>query len=257
MQSNVRSATLSPRMCLLIVLAGVDPAFPVVVAGNRDEQRARPSAPPGLFVGLNRRMLSPRDRRAGGTWLAVSDRGMVAGLTNLAGVPRRAGARSRGELPHLALDQADVGAAVEAVRTAAERTVFDGFQLVVSDGLHTRVLVHRDGRIEEHDIAGGSVVISNEHRIGELGLPGLDAACAEGLSVEDRFAALAVLLLDTGASSGHRVLKRGGDYGTVSSSLIAVPRGDIRGLRWRFAPGQPDEVPYREYGNLARRLVEV
>jgi len=42
----------------------------------------------------------------------------------------------------------------------------------------------------------------------------------------------------------------------VSSSLIAIPRGDLRELVWRYAAGAPDEVPYRNYGNLARRLVE-
>ena len=55
------------------------PDYPVflLVASNRDEERSRPSSPPGLWVGERRRILSPRDRRAGGTWLAVNDRGML------------------------------------------------------------------------------------------------------------------------------------------------------------------------------------
>ncbi|MGA0870627.1 MAG: NRDE family protein, partial [Planctomycetota bacterium] len=56
-------------MCLLITLVGVDPDHPSIVASNRDERRDRPSAPPGLFVGQKRRILSPRDREAGGTWI--------------------------------------------------------------------------------------------------------------------------------------------------------------------------------------------
>jgi hypothetical protein len=64
------------------------------------------------------------------------------------------------------------------------------------------------------------------------------------------------LLLDAGDHGGHRVLKKGGSYGTVSSSLIAVPSADLRALVWRYAAGSPDEAPYRSYGNLARRLVD-
>ena len=104
--------------------------------------------------------------------------------------------------------------------------------------------------------AGGAVVITNEHRPGELVLPGLERALEPGLDLEGRLDALAVLLLDTGDSSGHRVLKTGGEYGTVSSSLIAIRPGSPRDLVWRYAPGSPDETDYRSYGNLARRLVE-
>ena len=72
-------------MCLLILFRDVDPNFPLLVASNRDEHRERRASPPGLFVGRRHRMLSPRDRRAGGTWMAVSDTGGFAALTNLAG----------------------------------------------------------------------------------------------------------------------------------------------------------------------------
>jgi uncharacterized protein with NRDE domain len=243
-------------MCLLILLAGVDPDWPVIVAGNRDEQRDRPSAPPGLFVGERMRVLSPRDRLAGGTWLAVGERGLFAGVTNLAGVPRRAGARSRGTLPHLAADCDSVASAVRAVREAVQGAVFDGFQLVVSDGKQTHVFAHANGELDEHEVVGGVLVISNEHRLGELELPGLERACAQQLALDDRLAILREQLLDTGSRSGHRILKLGGDYGTVSSSLIAIPARDIRALRWGYAAGSPDVAPYREYGNLARRLID-
>ncbi|MCC6784744.1 MAG: NRDE family protein [Planctomycetes bacterium] len=243
-------------MCLLIVLAGIDPDWPVIVASNRDEERARGAAPPGLFVGTQHRMLSPRDRRAGGTWLAVSERRLFAGLTNLSASPRRAGARTRGALPHLALDAADVAEAVALVREELARAVYDGFQLVLSSGTDTRLLEHEDGRLTEHRLVGGALVVSNQHRIGELVLPGLEATCAPGLTLDERLAMLAALLLDEGERSGHRILKRGGEYGTVSSSLIALPAADVRRLVWRYAAGSPDAAPYREYGNLARRLVE-
>ena len=45
-------------------------------------------------------MLGGRDELAGGTWLAVNEHGVVAGLTNQpAAVGRDASKRSRGEMP--------------------------------------------------------------------------------------------------------------------------------------------------------------
>lgn len=239
-------------MCLLIVLAGVDPEHPIIVASNRDEQRERKAMPPGLFVGAKRRMLSPRDRRAGGTWMAVAEHGLFAGLTNVKGEPVDPNARSRGELPHLALDEDDVEAAAAAV---ARQRGFNAFQLAISDGRRSIVLRSVAGRITRVETEQPVLVLSNEHALDALVLPGLDAALARGLQRDERLALLAPLLLDQGERSGHRVLKTGGAYGTVSSSLIAVPRAGMGGLVWRYANGSPDTTPYRDYGNLGRRLI--
>ena len=243
-------------MCSLIVVFGIDDDFPVLVAGNRDERRDRPSAPPGLYVGAVHRMLSPRDRRAGGTWLAVAETGMVAGLTNVFGAPAPDGATTRGELPHLALDAATLDDAVERVERRVAEHRYGGFQLLLCDGRQAHVIRHVDGELSHVRRDRGPIVISNEHPVDALQLPDLPAALEPGLDVDARLERLRVCLTDAGERSGHRVLKRGGAYGTVSSSLIAVPAGDPRDLRWNFAAGQPDEVPYRRYGNLGRRLVE-
>lgn len=241
-------------MCLLIVMNGVAAGFPILVASNRDELRARRSSPPGLFLGERRRILSPRDLEAGGTWIGVNDRRMFAGLTNIAGQEPVPGAPTRGALPHVALDADDLDAAVGAVRQVVDARPHNAFQLAIADGRQTAVLVHRDGVFDETRVHEPVAVLSNEHRLGELRLPGVEPALAPGLTVEERLDALAPVLLDRGESSGHRILKKGGAYGTVSSSLIAVPAGDPRALVWRFASGPPDESPYRNYGNLARRL---
>lgn len=241
-------------MCLLIVLQGLDPSFPILVASNRDEHRQRLASPPGLWVGERRRVLSPRDRRAGGTWLGVNDQGMFAGLTNLAGAPARALPTSRGTLPHLALDQASLADAVAAVVELTSAQEHNAFQLVLADGTAARVLRHREGRTTVTP-ASSPVIVSNEHQLGELELPALQAALAPGMSAAERLDALVPILLDDGSNGGHRILKRGGDYGTVSSSLIAVPRDDPRRLVWRYAADAPDVAPYRDYGNLGRRLL--
>ena len=242
-------------MCLLIVIRGADPDYPILVANNRDEFRGRRAAPPGLFVGERRRMISPRDRQAGGTWSAVSDHGMFAGLTNIHGaVERPEVATTRGDLPHLALDHESLAAGVAAVEARCAAEPFRDFQLLVCDTRETAVLVHRDGVTRTERTADQVSVLSNEHALGELALPGIDAVLETGLDVEARLGALKPYLCDEGQLSGHRILKKGGDYGTVSSSLIAVPTSS-EALVWQYAVGEPDEAPFRNYGNLGRRLL--
>ena len=243
-------------MCLLIVIQGVDPEFPVLVASNRDEQRDRKAAPPGLYVGERMRMLSPRDRVGGGTWLAINQQGMFAGLTNIAGAPHEDLPTTRGVLPHLALDQEDLAGAERAVREAVTEQRFNPFQLLVSDGRRSQVMLHLNGKLQETETDQSVLVVSNEHRLGQLQIPGLEHALLDGMSATDRLAALRPLLLDEGERSGHRILKKGdSEYGTVSSALIAVPGEDPRRLIWEYAAGSPDQVEYRSYGNLGKRLL--
>jgi hypothetical protein len=240
-------------MCLLVVLRGYHESHPVLVAANRDERRDRKAGPPGLFIGERHRVLAPRDRQAGGTWLGVNDRGAFAGLTNITGAPVPPGAPSRGSLPHLALDQDDLDAASAAVAAEVSARAYGGFQLVLASGRRTRVLRHEAGRLEVLDWPESVLIVSNEHRPGELSLPLLRGALGTFAAAQERLDALRPVLLDEGG--GHPVLKRGEVYGTVSSSLIAVPAADPRELIWLYAAGSPDAVPYRNYGNLGRRLL--
>jgi uncharacterized protein with NRDE domain len=238
-------------MCLLILLRGADPDFPLIVASNRDEHRERKASPPGLFLGVDHRILSPRDRVAGGTWMALNDQGMFAAITNLAGVPERPLETSRGELPHLAVDQSDVTSGMDAVRARCRDAEFNAFQLVVADGDRARVAVAANGTFDEIEIEDKVAVMSNEHRLGELVLP---VTVGREAALEDRTEVLKEVLRDEGERTGHRILKKGGEYGTVSSSILAVPAGGLSGLQWWYAAGEPDVVRYRDYGNLARRL---
>ncbi len=69
-------------MCLLAVVSRLHPDTPLVVAANRDEWLTRPAVPMTVLRAGEPRILGGRDQQAGGTWLAVNDAGLVAGLTN-------------------------------------------------------------------------------------------------------------------------------------------------------------------------------
>lgn len=89
-------------MCLLIFAWRLCEEYAVIVGANRDEQFSRPARSFDVLRSEGPRTLGGRDEVAGGTWLAINEFGLVAGLTNR---PLRAGPdpskRSRGELPLL------------------------------------------------------------------------------------------------------------------------------------------------------------
>ncbi len=85
-------------MCLIAFAWNPTPSLRLLVAANRDEFHARPSAPLAFWADQPQ-ILAGRDIEGGGTWLGVSTRGRLAAVTNvrLPGVPA-AGLRSRGAL---------------------------------------------------------------------------------------------------------------------------------------------------------------
>lgn len=68
-------------MCLIAFAWNAHPRWRLVLAGNRDEFHARPSAP--LSRWSDRPIIGGRDLEAGGTWLGVTDAGRCAVVTNV------------------------------------------------------------------------------------------------------------------------------------------------------------------------------
>jgi uncharacterized protein with NRDE domain len=123
-------------MCLLIVMHGVVPGMPLIVAATRDERRARPTIPMTRLesTGGQLAILGGRDEVGGGTWLATNEAGVVAGLTNR---PLRDGPdtakRSRGELPLALARHPTAAAAVDPFGTAIDPSAFNPSWLLVAD----------------------------------------------------------------------------------------------------------------------------
>src|SRR5437763_11333553 len=100
-------------MCLLVMLVQTHPDLPLVVAANRDELFDRPAVAMTILREAGPRILGGRDGLAGGTWLAVNERGVVGGLTNRPATKDPA-KRSRGELPIALARHTSAAAAVDA-----------------------------------------------------------------------------------------------------------------------------------------------
>lgn len=120
-------------MCLIFLAWRQHPEYPLVVAANRDEFYARPTAPaaywedaPGVLAG--------RDLEGGGTWLGISRGGRFAALTNYRrGAGQVANAPTRGRLvsDFLMADSSPVDYLASLVDQAS---AYNGFNLLVGDG---------------------------------------------------------------------------------------------------------------------------
>ena len=71
-------------MCVLALAYDRHSRWRLVLAGNRDELHARPTAALHRWDGPGR-VLAGQDLRSGGTWLGVSEEGRLAVVTNLRG----------------------------------------------------------------------------------------------------------------------------------------------------------------------------
>lgn len=116
-------------MCLILLAWQAHPRYPLVVAANRDEFFARPTA--GMaFWRESPRILAGRDLSGGGTWLGVTRDGRFAALTNYRDPAAvKAEAPSRGELVSRFLREdmapADYGAELERIGEG-----YNGFNLL-------------------------------------------------------------------------------------------------------------------------------
>jgi len=120
-------------VCTVIISIDSSPAWPLLLAANRDEKLDRASRPPGCHWPAQPDVLGGFDQLAGGTWLAINRAGVVAAVLNrLGSLGPAPGKRSRGELPLMALRHP---AAAEAARALTELNAghWRSFNMIVGD----------------------------------------------------------------------------------------------------------------------------
>lgn len=119
-------------MCLILMAYRCHPGYELLVAANRDEFHARPTAPLAFWAEAPD-LLAGRDLQAGGTWMGVTGSGRFAALTNYRD-PRqtKVDAPSRGHLVSDYLQgKPSASAALERLRLNSDR--YNGFNLVLGD----------------------------------------------------------------------------------------------------------------------------
>lgn len=243
-------------MCTLVLLRRPHHSWPILVGANRDEMAGRPWKAPARHWPDRPEVTAGLDELAQGSWLGVNDSGVMAAILNRVGTLGPApGKRSRGELVLDALDHADAADAARALADLDGRA-WRPFNMVVAD--------NRDAFWVKSD--GSGVVAVAEippglHMISALDLD--DTASPRLAAYLPRFAAAPAPAPERGdwsawqallADGGHDLdgeesaamcFLRPNGFGTVSSSLIALPAaGADRAWTWQFAAGRPDVTAY-------------
>ncbi len=121
-------------MCLLVVASQLLPAEPLLVGANRDEILERPSTSMAVLAAAGPRILGGRDEQSGGTWLALNEHGVFAGLTNQPlGDAKDPTKRSRGELPIAVARHATASEGVHALVRDHDPSDYNGAWLLAGD----------------------------------------------------------------------------------------------------------------------------
>lgn len=145
-------------MCLILVGWQVHPAYPLVVAANRDEFHARPTAS-AAFWDEDAQVFGGRDLEAGGTWLGATRDGRFAAVTNVREPGAAKGKRSRGELTARFLLEKQAALAYAEALTPDD---YSGFNLLLGDRETLAYVTNRD---PGHQILNPGVYGLSNHRL--------------------------------------------------------------------------------------------
>jgi uncharacterized protein with NRDE domain len=132
-------------MCLIVVGWRVHPEFPLIVAANRDEFYARPTAFADYWP-ESPEVIGGRDLEAGGTWLGITRSGRFAAVTNVREPGVAKGLHSRGKLT-----QAFLAGRESAAEFVKQLNVGDysGFNLLLGDAQSLWYCSNRSARPRE------------------------------------------------------------------------------------------------------------
>jgi uncharacterized protein with NRDE domain len=239
-------------MCSTIILRRPGHDWPILIAANRDERRDRRWEKPGPHWPDRPGVVAGLDILAGGSWLGVNAAGVAAAVLNRADtLGPEAGKRSRGELVLDALDHVDAADAAAALG-ALEPDAYRPFNLVIADNRDAYLLVHRgDEDLAVERLPPGLSFITALNRDDPASprirryRPKFLSAAPPDPGTGD-WAAWEKLLGDRDrepdSGPGGALFIDAGDFGTVSSSLIALPGVDhpTRAPIWRFASGMSE-----------------
>jgi uncharacterized protein with NRDE domain len=231
-------------MCFVLILTRVHSVYPLIVAANRDEARARPALPPARWGGTPT-VWAGRDKVAGGTWLGVNDAGLLAAITNRREGENDPARPSRGGLclGLLRTRSAEAGAAF--VDGELARSPFNPFNLLCATPTDGWV---RTSRGDRWPLEAGVHVVTNEGDLDDTGQPMVKRGLELAAEIDLRQPDLPALMHQLGricqdGEGSHPICRPDGERGTVSSSLIAIGADGKIADYWH-APGPPCRVPY-------------
>lgn len=242
MPESGNGARGAATVCLIVFAIDARPDLPLVIAANRDEFYARPTALAAPWPDAPQ-VIAGRDLRQGGTWLGITTAGRWAAVTNFREADAsRADAPSRGRLVAEYL-LGDLSPADYLDSIEPQAPLYNGFNLLVGSRESVRWFSNRAGDhpLNAAELPAGVYGLSN-HLLDtpwpkvEEGKRGMLAELKSGADPDalmrgllDRTLAAEADLPETGVP---RELERalsarfiaGVEYGTRCSTVIRVER---------------------------------
>lgn len=227
-------------MCILLTAWHEHARYDLVVAANRDEFHARPSAAAAPWRDAPE-LVAGRDLEAGGTWLGVARSGRFAAVTNLRRPGQAAGSHSRGLLVSSWL-RSSVAVRDHAATLVNDADDYAGVNLIFADTDALCAWSNQDNRVRM--LGAGVYGLSNAAldvewpKVARLkhayarhrALEGEDLIDALLAVLRDDTLAVDAELPDTGIGlARERLLSPifidGGGYGTRCSSVVLREAG--------------------------------
>ncbi len=245
-------------MCTLALFFQNLPHYPLVLAANRDESLSRPSTPP-TKLWSSPWIFGGRDQVAGGTWLGINEKAMVACILNrkslLSSDPQK---RSRGQLCLEVLKRNSLKDALAFLSSQNPKN-YNPFNLLLASPQEAYVAYGTPETLILKPLTPGTYLLTN------LNLN--DPHCPRIRHFYQSLTSASQLLDPSGSlepffSYLHRILSTHSPsptnpqdqaglclhmerYGTRSSSLVAyIPSS--QNYRFLFAPGPPCQEGYQE-----------
>jgi uncharacterized protein with NRDE domain len=245
-------------VCTLIAFHRVWEDAPLVLAVNRDEEYDRPAAPPAV-TGAATAILTPRDERAGGTWMGANAGGLWVGLTNRDGEREDPLRRSRGLLCMDLLGETGPEAVVDRLRDPDR--AYNPFSLVAGDASSLWIVEHAGGRSIPRRLAPGVHLVTNrpfeampqeskvERARRRLEEEGLWPEGPGGLAPDDLEERLAAVIGDHGVHGHDALCLHGGRYGTRSGAVWRIGTAGSSGeaALLAYADGPPCSTRFRRF----------
>ncbi|SVC10371.1 uncharacterized protein METZ01_LOCUS263225, partial [marine metagenome] len=194
-----------------------------ILGANREEVYSRPSAPPACQQ--QQRAFAGTDLQAGGTWLGVSETGVVVAVTNRRESLPAEDPRSRGHLCFDTLQHPSASTALDWAQNHLETTRYRACNLLIAD-IHSAGVVHVAHTIDRRDLGSGHHVLAD-----------VDIDDTQSVRVQ-RARALATQAPATA--------------GTVSACVLAIPTSGLTQGHYRFAAGPPDTHPFEDLSTQLR-----
>ena len=246
-------------MCTLIALHRCFPGVPLLIAANRDEYFDRPSESPRVRAGERLRNVSPRDLRAGGTWLGVNETGVFAAVTNRRCMNPDPSRLSRGELVTRALDAANASEAARALE-ALPSDAYNPFNFFVADRNEAFCATY-ENEAQVTSLGAGAHVVGNlppdETDAPKIARVRAEAEAARAGTLDEARAALREICREHDTGGPHGPLDDTcvhlPSYGTRSSTLFEL-HDEPRNGRLLYAEGSPCRAEYDDFTVLLHEL---